>query len=158
LVLSQSDRAGALPSGGKNRLACHSEEWRGKLAATSPKLKYYPSLLMHSPNKSVYITVELGAAIGIPVMDGGFDAQMEARGLDWRLSLRRKAARPEEFRQAGQDEGNDFDGESGPAKNWVASIRFGAPVGAPVPAGNSPTRSRVSGQGRTNFPRDTLLA
>jgi len=33
---------------------------------------------MHSANESVYITGKLGAKMEIPVMDGGFDEQMEA--------------------------------------------------------------------------------
>jgi hypothetical protein len=33
---------------------------------------------MQSANESVYITGKLGAKMEIPVMDGGFDEQMEA--------------------------------------------------------------------------------
>jgi len=49
-------------------------------ASISPFCFLWPCLAvsMHSANESVYITGKLGAKMEIPVMDGGFDVQMEA--------------------------------------------------------------------------------
>ena len=49
-------------------------------------------------------------------------------------------------------------GEGIPAKNSAEDIRFSAPARAPVPAGNSPAGSHVSGQGRENSPGGTARA